>query len=479
MFKTTKYILSICILSLFIACEENFDDYNTPKNQRSTLDVEFEIPTITQSLEPSWGFLTMVASEYAHQHAWKNFEVMQYIYHSRNDNLWSYAYSKLATIEDVISRTGEGGDTEFAPYNAIGKICKVFHMAQVTDSYGDVPYFEAGKAIRKPVYDKQEDIYKDLFKLLDEAMISLEGWDKLDWGDRDRVFAGDLPKWRKFANSIRLRLAMHIRFVNTTMAQSELSKAMATALIDNNDESATIWNSPDNAGLRNPAALWEESNSTLRLSNVFVDFLKANSDPRLSLLAAKDASDDYSGMPNGMRDPDETQYSKFGPAAIKWELVDRVMMYSEVAFLKAEAYLAGAGVSKDDAKANEEYRNGIKASMSFWGVDENDINTYLAGAKGNLQGTDDDKLKMIAEQKWVALFNTGLEVYNEIRRLNYPVIQQRTDQSIFYLGDTNGFMPRRCKYPEDERRNNTTNYNKAVSETNDNSFMHKVWWDVN
>ncbi|TKG91944.1 SusD/RagB family nutrient-binding outer membrane lipoprotein [Puteibacter caeruleilacunae] len=466
------------VIAFGSGCQDKFDEYNENKNKLSDVNINYELANITEGLENNFDFMSQVTGEYTEQYAWGYGQTPLYEYEGRNDKLWSNIYSKLATINDVIERTAEAETSLNKAQNAVAKVCKVYNMSLLTDVYGDVPYFEAGTGNFKPVYDSQQAIYNDFFKLLDEATATLSSSEVFNLGDKDRVYGGDMTKWNKFANSLRLRLAMHVRFVDASLAQAQASKAISAGVFAAGDDSGTLQNSATNSGYKNDAALFKETVADLRVGKFFVDLLKSTSDPRLERLVDPNEDGVYEGYPNGSRIAASTDFSGPGPELGLWDKPDQILMFHEVCFLKAEAYLTGVGATKNEATANEEYRKGIEASMLWWNVPADQIATYLDGANGNLTGDAENKLKMIATEKYVSLFSGGHEVYTEMRRLGYPQLAQRTDDINFGLGETNGVMPRRCKYPEDESRYNTDNYDAAVAATNNNSFMHKVWWDT-
>ena len=139
------------------------------------------------------------------------------------ERLWTIYYPEI--IKTAVALVDQTADNpEETNLNAIGRILKVEAFLKLTDYYGDIPYFEAGKVyqenIVKPKYDKQEDIYMDFLKELREASAQLNS--AAIAPQNDLYFNGDIEKWRRFANSLWLRIAMRLLKVNPTLAQQEL-----------------------------------------------------------------------------------------------------------------------------------------------------------------------------------------------------------------------------------------------------------------
>ena len=476
------YLFCLVLFVLTLSCENNFDEYRVVENSLSQVSVAYEIADITSKLEGDGGYNLQKGGEYAQLYAFRNFDTRQFISTDNfSGNLWKFGYDLLPTINNVIERSSPGTAESFPAFNAIGKISKVMVMGMLTDAFGDIPYFSAGMAPFDPdqifpEYDSQEDIYNDFFKLLDEAIISLNGTSDFNLADIDRVYNGDVSKWAKLANSLRFRLAMRVRFVDVALGESEVSKALEGELIDNNEESALLLHV---AGLdESPVFDNDEGASAWRMSEKIINRLQTSNDPRLPLYADLNNIGEYRGLPNGILNvSDDDAFSDLGEGISQPDTPDVLFLFSEVAFLKAEAYLFGIGVSANLDQANTEFRVGIEASMQFWGVDQVDIDTFLEGPLGILEGTEEEKFEMIMEQKWIAFINNGTEAYSEIRRTGYPVLPQRTDATNYYLGDTNGLTPTRSPYPSDESVNNAANFKLASAATDQNSILFRVWWD--
>jgi len=474
--KYIKY-LAASFLIVAIGCTDKFEEYNTPINAVDDIPLELRFNTLTQNFNHAYTTAFIVAQEYSQLKCYEASTVKDYEFAGYNDGYWN-RYDKLSLIFDLLERT-EGEEGYMKGYQALVNINYVYTMLSITDMYGDVPYTEAGNGEEwRPAYDTQESIYTDGIRILDEACATLENVTIESLGENDRIYGGDASKWLKFANTLRLRIALRIKNVNPTLSSELAQKAFSKPLIENEDESATLPNF-DIEGARSGVWNYYETAGSLLPSERVVEFMKSNNDPRLSILITKNVDDEYLGYPNGSNiTRPTTEYSDFAATGYAPDMGDQILMYAEASFLKAEAYLFGIGVTANETSANEEYRAGVRANMEMLGVENADIDTFLAGSLGNLSGDQENKIKMIAEQKWLAFFHGGNEAYNEVRRLGYPVIEKR-DGATHELGETNGEMPRRLKYPIQERDYNSTHYQTAVAATDNNSFLHKVWWDKN
>jgi hypothetical protein len=483
-----KNILYIVLFSLLgFSCEDNFKEYNTNTDRvqvGSNPEVRFSLGPITETLRMNGGIKTKISPEYAeHVSHSATSSSIQRLESGNEEGDWAKIYKVFPTIRDVISRTEDSEDNQEKFANAIAKISQAYLFTTLSDMFGDIPYSEAGlMAVSTPTYDTQESIYKDAFSLIDNALTKLSTTKTVPLKNDDRVYGGDVDKWKKFANSLKLRLAIRMRYVAPTEASTYVTQAMehADGLISNEDESGTYeYNDVNNE--RNP--YYNDKDWQLRISKLFVDFMQSTNDPRLSYFADTVEqgvlAGQYYGLDNNLDTNNLMKYHFSGLSqehVFRQDLPDMILMHSEVEFLKAEAYLFGFGVSKDEVKANQAYRAGIEANMTHWGVSQTDIDAFLAQTLATLSGTDEEKFKQIAEQKWVSLFLTP-ETWTEARRTKYPVLPETAGNSSYYEGVTKGKMPSRLAYPENEEERNETNYNVAGKKYANNSITSKLWWD--
>lgn len=389
----------------------------------------------------------------------------------------------LINIAEVIRLTGN--DPALKNQQAVARIWKVWQFHQLTDMFGDVPYSEAlldvNEVINQPVYDTQESIYTDMLNELKEAAAQLTAEPALaSFGSADILFNGNADRWVRFANSLRLRLAIRVRYANESLAQEHISDVITKPLIVANNQAATL-RTIDGAEVANRNPLYNSFVSSngypLWVGFTVTQNLLQRDDPRLEKFAdpATDGVSGYKGRPMCLFTDEKPPYGDVNSAYLDYffrtPVFDiQVMNAAEVAFLRAEAALVG--LSSEDAEAM--YRNGIELSMSQYNVAAGDIVDYLAGEYGSLEGSEEEQLREIIIQKYLSNFWLGTESWAEYRRTGYPEIWTGSD-----LGSTNGRIPRRATYPQSEYSLNENNVRSAISRLEGGDLMtSRIWWDA-
>ncbi len=413
---------------------------------------------------------------------------------------WGSLYSNTwPTLKLVIEAT-ENTDREA---NAIAKIWKVYIFHQATDWYGPIPYFQAGNGDLSIPYDSQEAIYDDMFKVLDSAVKTLQAADqgRLVYGDNDLIFHGSIPKWTKFANSLRLRLALRVSKVTPNRAQTEAEAAVAAGVMTSNDDIAKMDVGPSSPNGLNLMSGW----GGFRMSAAMESVLKGYSDPRMQkYYSPAPATGEYKGLRNGLSIAQLAEsplnngdnLSNVGPDYVEGKANENrlaVMYTAESYFLRAEGAVNGWNMG---GTAEELYNSGIAASLEQWGVtDQAAINSYING--GTLPIALNDYLnsppvanipvkfssdpavqrEQIGTQKWLALYPDGIEAWAEIRRTGYPTLYPLANSD-------NPDLPvpqyiRRFPYIESEYLTNTNAVMNAQSLLNGpDKPSTRVWWNV-
>jgi len=388
---------------------------------------------------------------------------------------------------------------------AVARIWKAFCFSRLTDLYGDIPYTEAGqgynKSIFQPAYDAQKDIYADLLKELDEAANSLDANNTTTFGTSDQIYSGDTGQWKKFAYSLMLRLGMRMTKVDATNAQVWVTKAIAGGVIVNYADIAKMTYIGSGQDInKNPMALDLLNSSYIKadgVSNteggkyqqVFIDSLKKNNDPRLSVLSVvyvngiADATPAIQkGMPatiNGQKPADFVTYSEPKQTTVL-RLASPVLLFTvaETNFLLAEAALRN-WYSGETAAAL--YEKGIRAAMQQWDlisgttgtITSNQVNAYVSAHPLNTGATFEKQMEQIYNQFWTGIFPDAQEVFANYRRTGYPALVPNN-----YPGNaTGGKIFRRFLYPVNEQTLNTTAYTVAVGRQGADDFLTRIWWD--
>lgn len=480
--KSTKIIAACLIASILSGgCTKDFDNVNTD-------------PTlITKDLMKPALLLTYVQKNSAFEVATQSIisEFSGYytnpasgnIFLNRNfgDPFSSYYRDYLINITEAIRLTAT--DPTLQNQNAMSRIYKAWLFYQLTDAYGDIPYFEAVNDIlelnTQPVYDSQDAIYKDIFKELKEAAAALsDDASQKSFGSADLLMGGDPDKWRRFANSLRLRLALRVRYADAALAQENISDVIAAPLIDDNSQNVLLQTLND-GNVQNLNEFYDKNTrqpGNMNVSFTVTDNLNHLNDPRLPVFAkiAPEAAAGYRGAPLQMLQNETQRYiedslSLMGDYFLQ-PVFDKILINaSEVKFLRAEAALAG--FTTEDPQAL--FEQGIQLAMEQYGVASGDISTYLASAAGTLTGTEEEQLEQIIVQKWLATYYNVNEGWAEFRRTGYPRIWTGNE-----LGDTGGNIPRRLTYPVEEYFKNESNVTAAAGRIDGgDKLLGKVWWD--
>ena len=498
-YEIKRLMVVLIALSLFSACDERWEEMNTDPNQLSSLSDEYLFTNAVRGsfMDQRERYDIDFGGQYAH--IWMadnwNREVDKYNdIHSQGDiseRIFSGVYNgPIRNIVEVMQLTGPGGEFENAARNAQASILATLNFSKLTDFYGDIPYFEGGMGkydILKPVYDDQEVIYEDMVNRLEEAISVLKSASDSEIypGTEDPLYGGDRDKWIRFANSLRLRLAMHARFADPGTYNSVIGDCLTEALIEDNTQNVTLeMQDSDNPSLYNP---WYNKiidyNSgiyTLNWGEKFIDALLNTNDPRLPFFATTNNDDEYLGMPNGLADTYYAGWNRANSSLATEEFFAKdqpmyLMSASEIYFLRAEAALFSLGAGD----ANQLYQTGIEIAMDQWGIEDSLVVEFLANeAEASLYGDQENMFRQIATQLWISFVPNAFESWTTIRRTGYPVIEQRTSD-MYSKGVTDGYMPSRLNYPYTvEKAVNGENQDAAIANMGGNEIDRKLWWDV-
>ncbi len=428
------------------------------------------------------------------------YRLYQNWYNAPFTDAYKYIMQPWKSIKDVTD--------EDSPARAMATIIKVLGMSRITDMYGPIPYSKFGTST-KVAYDSQQDVYSQFFEELDHAIKALTTYSNNNTAkymeDYDYIYSGNTTKWVKFANTLRLRLAMRISFVDKTKAETEAAEAInhSYGLMTSTDDSA-ILHQTASFTFTNP--IWEVSESfqDMRMGATMDCYMNGYDDPRISRYFRTAADGAYHGVRNGMTSINKDSYSS-ATSGINVASGDGMqwMTASEAFFLMAEASLRlGLG----NGSAQDYYEQGIVTSFAQWGASgaeayiANDTSLPLASYKdpttsyggGSTSASDlsqlspawdntagdEVKLERIMIQKWIALFPNGQEAWSEMRRTDYPgFIKIYTYNGVTEVAS--GKLISRLKFPTTEYSNNTENINAAVSLLGGSDIAGtRLWWDV-
>ena len=373
-------------------------------------------------------------------------------------------------------------------------VMRSWGFGYLTDTWGDIPYFEALKGdaadgTLTPTYDKQQLIYDDLFKVLAQATTALQSpsGSLIGLGDADPIYGGDPVSWQRFSNSLRARQAMRLVNVAPATARTQFEAAVAApgGLIKSNAQ-APAFDWPGDGVYDNPWAANFKTRDDHRLSNRLTANMVPQGDPRIAVYGMPAESDgNYNGLENALTQdqasgfltttsrpgaifyPGTTTYGTFGGGGSS--LPQYLITYAEVEFLLAEAAERGWNVGGGSAASH--YVAGINASMDQWGVtDAAARSAYLANSEIAYQGGVAGQIQ-IAKQKWIALYGDGGQAWAEWRRTCQPANIVPGPEAITDI------VPRRYQYSTTETEVNEAGIAAAIADQGPDVFETRMYWD--
>lgn len=482
--KSGMISLLLCGLT---ACTGLFGDINTDTNQPTKATPDLLLDPLLRSLIQNQ-FNYNNGSALAHHLARTNYnEVEQYAF-GTNEGVWNAYYLHLNNIREMIE-VSENSDRPSC--KAIAYILKAFAGSQLTDLWGNVPYFEAaqGAANITPAYDKQKEIYTapgGIISLLEEAENILSTHN--DNLPADIAFAGDRLKWRKLANSLHLRYLMRISNreseITSFNLKSEIQKVMSRPLMETNADNLLL---KYLAGSPNKCPIYDLRSGEfeyIRMSDEISQLLNTYEDPRMAVWFAPTtnstttANPVYNGIPVGCS---STTLTQIGYSQADVSLMGNLyratpdgcsavlMNCSEVKFLQAEAIVRGYATGN----AQSMYEAGIKASLEYYSIKEPAISTYLS--KNGIAYDTTHAFAQIMQQKWLSLFMVGYEAWFDFLRTGLPAQTAPKDNRN---PSASGKVPSRFYYPESEQAVNGTHYQEAIKlQGGTDNINAKLWWE--
>ncbi|TMI62704.1 MAG: SusD/RagB family nutrient-binding outer membrane lipoprotein [Bacteroidetes bacterium] len=396
-------------------------------------------------------------------------------YATVNFNFNGWYTGPLMDLETVINSSSlDANEGPVVNQIAVAKILKAYILWFLTDRWGDLPYSEAlkGKDDFTPKYDKQQDIYNNLFTLLDQANAAFITGNLKN----DIMYNGDVTKWKKFGNTIHLLMALRLSKVDATKGTVEFNKAVTNGIMTTNSDNFAY---PHLLDATNENFWYTQMNRMGRLwyavSKPLVDTMQSSADPRLPVFANKATSGpnsgNYAGLDYGLTTTvTPTNFSLLGDKLRLQNAPVYLVTYAQALFAMAEAAKLG-WITGGDATAKTNYDSGITNSILQWTGVTTGASAYILQPKIVYNATD--AIKQIAIQRWIHLFVNGYEAWAEWRRVGFPIL-------IAAPGANGNNIPRREAYPTIERSNNTINYDAAVAAFpygGTDGLNTRVWWD--
>ena len=394
---------------------------------------------------------------------------------------WSVMYKDILKDLDEAKKVIEATTYPTAELEALKpnkltiiEILNVYTYANLVETFGDVPYTEALDIDNLlPKYDDGETIYKDLVGRLTAAINALDE-STGSFGSADRIYGGDVALWKKFAASLKLRMGILLSDVDTAFAKTTVESAVTTGVFTSNADNASyeyLGSDPNTNPVHDNLVL--SGRKDFVAATTIIDIMNTLDDPRRPLYFTPTDDGAYKGGAIG-ETSSYTTYSHVSAQVEEATFPGIIFDYAEVEFLLAEAR---ARTFEVGGTVKDHYDAGITASILDWGGTAAEATDYLAQLNVDydlsiLASTATTPWKeVIGTQKWIALYNRGLEAWTSIRLLDYPLMATPADA-------VSGF-PNRYTYPIIEQSLNGANYGTASTAIGGDEAETKLFWDLN
>jgi hypothetical protein len=508
------FYIGVSALTLF-SCSD-LEDVNTDPNSPSTVPSNMVMEG-AEKWTMDWIYDVWFSGRqcltYCQQWTQRNYteEDRYQIRESVNNNYFNYLYQGLANFDKVIQlNTDEATKGVNSAYGAnvnqvaAAKIMKVWLMDVITDTWGNVPYTDAGKLESEGLlyakYDSQKDIYAGMIKDLTDAVNSIDV-SKSAFTSGDVIFGGDAEKWKRFGNSLKCRLAIHLSKVDPNW-KTYIKEAVESGVMQSNDDAAKFAYSASGSDYcKFYEGFYVEGRNDFSIARPLLYLLKGERDelnnkshpwegtvdPRMHIYTNPNSAGEYTGMPfvtpTGTQDKfraSSPNWYSGHPLALSATYSVPLMTYAELKFILCEYN----GYDKQD------YEDGVRASLEYWyglageSLDAATEDAYVTAVSKRVDA------ETCAIQKYLDLFTNGTEAWTEIRRTGYPEqIMRPGEIACIYNGNTIRFTPlsetkgdiiERVKYPTNESTLNGENFRAAVANLTDgtNNYYSRMYWDA-
>ncbi|MGE5425354.1 MAG: SusD/RagB family nutrient-binding outer membrane lipoprotein [Syntrophothermus sp.] len=524
-----KLSLGMFLVLFFIGCTKNFEEINTNPNQPTEVGTPTLLTAAMKGLgddiyDEWWGGRqSMLYAQYWSQRNYTS-EDRYAIRQNVNNQYFRLIYHDVANLMEIIRlNTDPTTKAKASAYGdntnqiAVATILKVWAMQIMADTYGDIPYSDAfkGDAEPTPKYDKLQDVYASFLTELKTAVESIDE-SAPGFTSGDVVYKGDMTEWKKFGNSLRLRVAIRQSATDNYAAAHAIVDEVGTdGLMTSNSDNAVfqyIGTAPNNSPLYD--AYWTSSRNDFTVTKPFITLLKGVDDtlnnkvnpfhglvdPRLQIYS-RPRKGAYMGIPYGMTDAQTQQYwskkiapSFYGAAAYdvstapvilnaKYPIV--FMEYAEVEFMLSELnnwdqdhYIAGV-------RASIEHWRDLAITLEGWSADQ--VTAFNTEYEAYISDLPPASKTTVMTQKYIAFYDQGYQAWAEIRRTGEPTFLLKPGEisnvdasgNPIYFTTLNGLttIPLRMTYPQQEYTVNGASVSAAASAVGGDNMDTKLWWE--
>lgn len=526
--KKVKNIIYTALASSILlgACDKGFEELNKPWNKPTAADYKSVYNGVVASLELTWNE-QMIANSWIYPITQLGATSANsgYLMKAAETDIWNNYYRTLINIrlmDKLIAESTEGPE-RLKNVQLMTNILKAYKTFRITDLYGDIPYTDAGRANEGSQYyankyDSQKDIYESLLNELKAAVSELStDANQINMGSSEQLFNNDIVKWKKFANSLRLRYALRMYEVNPSVATTHITEALALPLLEAGED---VGLSPAKYNLSGEGREWSfYAGIFLKMGSTAWNLMSDSDakdgsgifDPRAKIYFETNAKNEWvakkqnasvqeGGEPYHRRRDDDWsnkgQDNKLSNFNYYWgrdkQIIDPIITAAEVNFMKAEVAARGIGAGPNMAIAKAEYEKGVETSVKFWTQMAMNSEVWVVNKPNKLPtseelkwitnnpkvafptGANTDKaLLLIYAQQWLDNFRQPYEAWALMQRTKKT--PKETEGNANYSRDYD--MYQRFHYPDSEAQYNEANMQAARGNKSEPEWRATpVWW---
>ena len=476
--KKVIYLIIISFIVAFTGCTDKFEDFNTDKKHPAVVPGESFFSNAQKELADYMNNTNVninifkLMSQYWTETTYIDEANYDLVTRNISNGIYFRMYLRVLTdlkeAKSLIEATTVSANEAAQKQNKLQiiELLNVYVYSHLVDVFGAAPYTEALDINNVyPKYDAGKDIYTDLFKRLDAALGKLSA-SAGSYDDADLYYGGDVAKWIKFGNSLKLRMAITIADSDNATAKAAVEAAASKIFTSNNDDCLIQYQTASPNYNQLYADLVASGRHDFVPANTIVDAMNTLQDPRReAYFTTLDGA--YVGGKYGYS-------NSFGQCSHISDLIQEptfagiMLTYTEMCFYMAEAAERGYNVG---GTAEAWYNKGVKASFDFWGVAGADA--YLAKPTVAYTTATGNWKQKIGTQSWIANYTRGVEAYTNWRRLDYPILNLPEEATKY------SDIPVRFTFPINEQTSNAANYQAAASAIGGDLITTKVFWDKN